>query len=54
MTDAIVSLHDLTRVFRRRGKGWRAGSSELVAVDSMTFDIEAGAAVGYIGANGAG
>ncbi|HET7659117.1 MAG TPA: ATP-binding cassette domain-containing protein, partial [Oryzihumus sp.] len=54
MTDAIVSLQDLTRAFRRRGKGWRTGSTELVAVDSMTFDIEAGAAVGYIGANGAG
>ncbi|HEX8971100.1 ATP-binding cassette domain-containing protein [Oryzihumus sp.] len=54
MTDAIVSLQDLTRVFRRRGKPWRAGSTQLIAVDSMTFDIEAGAAVGYIGANGAG
>ena len=54
MTDAIVSLQDLTRVFRRRGKGWRAERMELVAVDAMSFAIEAGASVGYIGANGAG
>ena len=54
MTDTIVSLQDLTRVFRRRARGWRGERSELVAVDAVSFDIERGESVGYIGANGAG
>ncbi len=51
--DPIVEIRDLTRVFRRRGVARRA-REDLVAVDRMTFAVEPGEAVGYIGANGAG
>jgi viologen exporter family transport system ATP-binding protein len=44
----IVQARELTRVFRRRGQ------PDLVAVDAMSFAIQAGESVGYIGANGAG
>jgi ABC-2 type transport system ATP-binding protein len=56
MTDPIVSVEDLTRVFRRKVKarGGRASRAEVVAVDALTFDIGRGESVGYIGANGAG
>ncbi len=45
---AIIETRELTREFRRRG------SPAFRAVDAMTFDVEAGASIGYIGANGAG
>lgn len=44
----IVAVEGLTRVFRRRG------APALTALDAMTFQIQPGEAVGYIGANGAG
>ena len=44
----IVAVEGLTRVFRRRG------TPALTALDAMTFQIQPGEAVGYIGANGAG
>ena len=47
-SDTMVEVTRLTRVFRRRG------ADDLTAVDGMTFRIEPGEAVGYIGANGAG
>ena len=52
-TGPILDVADLTRVFRRNGKGLRRGD-RLTAVDQMTFRVEPGEAVGYIGANGAG
>lgn len=51
MGDAIISTEGLTRAFRVRD-GRRRRS--LTAVDSLSVRIEAGEAVGYIGANGAG
>lgn len=47
----IVETHGLTRRFTRREKLKKV---ELTAVDSLDLAIEAGSAVGYIGANGAG
>ncbi|WP_327152424.1 ABC transporter ATP-binding protein [Nocardia sp. NBC_01329] len=53
--ETIVEVVGLTRQFTRRtGKGLRARREVVTAVDAMTFRIERGAAVGYIGANGAG
>ncbi len=61
-TGLIVEARRLTRVFgHRRGRGMprlragvEGGGEPLTAVDAMTFAIEPGEAVGYIGANGAG
>lgn len=55
--DPIVEVEELTRQFvrYRRGGRFRPSRREVVtAVDTMSFRIERGAAVGYIGANGAG
>ncbi|WP_228797154.1 ABC transporter ATP-binding protein [Nocardia nova] len=52
-----VEVSELTRQFvlRRTARGRRRRVREvLTAVDSMSFRIESGSAVGYIGANGAG
>ncbi|WP_040834020.1 ABC transporter ATP-binding protein [Nocardia brevicatena] len=52
----IVEVDKLTRTFvryRKEGR-LRRRREDLTAVDTMTFRIERGAAVGYIGANGAG
>ena len=64
MTAPVVSVNGLTKVFRtyRREEGLAAAlkslvrrrSTETVAVSDVTFSIEAGEMVGYIGANGAG
>ncbi|MGX1810812.1 ABC transporter ATP-binding protein [Nocardia sp. NPDC055321] len=56
MTDAIIETNGLTRTFvlRRKDRGLRRTREVLTAVDDMTFSVERGAAVGYIGANGAG
>jgi len=55
-TDPIIDMADLTREFtvRRMGKGLRRARSTLRAVDAMTFRVQPGESVGYIGANGAG
>ncbi|MGW0007477.1 ABC transporter ATP-binding protein [Nocardia grenadensis] len=54
-SDTIIEVDRLTRCFTRRtGKGLRARREVVTAVDAMTFRVERGAAVGYIGANGAG
>ncbi|MEP6631777.1 MAG: ATP-binding cassette domain-containing protein [Lapillicoccus sp.] len=51
----IVELHRLTRVFGGGGRVPRRRSRPAVrAVDEMTWAIQPGEAVGYIGANGAG
>ncbi|MEV6557603.1 ATP-binding cassette domain-containing protein [Nocardia sp. NPDC051756] len=55
--DAIIDIENLTRQFtlsRKIGKNWRRRRETLTAVDRMSFRIERGTAVGYIGANGAG
>ena len=48
----IIETQHLTRTFVRRGKGLRRTTT--TAVDDLSISIEAGEAVGYIGANGAG
>ncbi|MEV0251101.1 ATP-binding cassette domain-containing protein [Nocardia sp. NPDC050712] len=57
LSDPIVDIENLTRQFtlyRKNGRRWRRQRDTLTAVDRMSFRIERGAAVGYIGANGAG
>ncbi|QOR69991.1 ATP-binding cassette domain-containing protein [Ruania alkalisoli] len=55
MTDTIITCEGLSRDFvLRHGRGLRRRSTLTHAVTDMTFEIERGAAVGYIGANGAG
>ncbi|MFC8042598.1 ATP-binding cassette domain-containing protein [Nocardia sp. NPDC057353] len=56
MTDPIIEVTELTRQFVRRGRGRGAlrRREVVTAVHAMSFSIERGAAVGYIGANGAG
>ena len=64
MTAPAVSVRGLTKIFRtyRREEGLAAAlkslvrrrSTETVAVSDVTFAIEPGEMVGYIGANGAG
>ncbi len=53
-----IEITDLTREFvirRKDERPWRRRRREVItAVDRMSFRIEPGAAVGYIGANGAG
>jgi ABC-2 type transport system ATP-binding protein len=64
MTRPAVSVAGLTKVFRsyRRHEGLAAAlkslvrrqTTEMVAVSGVTFSIEPGEMIGYIGANGAG
>lgn len=57
LSNSIIEIDNLTRQFilyRRNGQRWRRSRETLTAVDRMTFRIERGSAVGYIGANGAG
>jgi ABC-2 type transport system ATP-binding protein len=64
MTEPAVRVAGLTKVFRtfRREEGLAAAlkslvrrvPTEIVAVSDVTFSIEPGEMVGYIGANGAG
>ncbi len=64
MSGPIVAVRSLTKVFRgyRREEGLVAAlkslvrrvATELVAVSDVTFAVEPGEMVGYIGANGAG
>lgn len=51
ITDPIIETTHLTRTFSVRD-GLRR--KQIRAVDGMTFQVAAGSAVGYIGANGAG
>ena len=57
-TDAgsVIELSDLTRQFvvRRKGDGRRRARHTISAVDAMTWRVQPGESVGYIGANGAG
>jgi ABC-2 type transport system ATP-binding protein len=52
----IVEVEDLRREFvvRRRAGRWRRAKLVVAAVDGVSFSIERGECVGYIGANGAG
>lgn len=55
--EPIIEIDELTRrfvVYRKNGTSWRRRRETLTAVDAMSFRVERGAAVGYIGANGAG
>ena len=55
MSELVIEVAGLTRTFRKKAGGLlRRTCTEVVAVDDLTFTVEAGAAVGYIGANGAG
>ena len=60
----IIEIKNLTRVFKKplRGEGikemiktlFSRKYEEIVAVDNISFNINEGEIVGYIGANGAG
>jgi len=50
--DTVIRTEGLTRRFRVRVRGLR--SREVTAVEDLSFTVEAGESVGYIGANGAG
>ncbi|MGV9751000.1 ABC transporter ATP-binding protein [Nocardia farcinica] len=55
--EPIIDVHELTRQFvvrRRTGRRFAREREIRTAVDAMSFRVERGAAVGYIGANGAG
>src|SRR5690348_5929065 len=64
MADPVVHVSELTKVFRvpEREAGLGAAARSLIrrrwrevrAVDSISFDIEAGEVVGFLGPNGAG
>ncbi|GAA0962407.1 ABC transporter ATP-binding protein [Virgisporangium aurantiacum] len=57
MTDPIIDVRELRREFvvhTPSGKWLRRNRTTVNAVDGLTFDIPRGAAVGYLGANGAG
>lgn len=57
MSDTVIEVRDLHREFIVRspsGKWLRRKRTVVHAVDGLTFDIPVGAAVGYLGANGAG
>ncbi|MFY9916648.1 MAG: ATP-binding cassette domain-containing protein [Nocardioidaceae bacterium] len=56
MTAPIIELSSLTRDFvvRRKTEGRRRARQTLTAVDAMTWSVQPGESVGYIGANGAG
>ncbi len=64
MSEPVVRVRNLTKIFRgyRREEGLAAAlkslvrrvSTEVAAVSDVTFAIEPGEMVGYIGANGAG
>ncbi len=55
MSGPIIDISDLTRTFtvRRKASTGRRRTT-IAAVDQMTFAVQPGEAVGYIGANGAG
>ncbi len=52
-TGPVVELQGLTRVFGGRGRR-ASGRTPVRAVDDMTWAVQPGESVGYIGANGAG
>jgi len=54
--EPIIEVRDLTREFtvRRKGRGPLRTRSTVAAVERMTFSVQPGESVGYIGANGAG
>lgn len=56
MTEPIIDVRDLRRSFTVRSPNGRIRRTRSVvhAVDGLTFAVADGAAVGYIGANGAG
>ena len=64
MPDPVVHVSELTKIFKvpEREAGLRAAAKALfkrdtrdvLAVDAITFDIEAGEVVGFLGPNGAG
>ncbi len=56
MTGPIIELSALTREFsvRRKTDSRRRERQTLTAVDAMTWRVQPGESVGYIGANGAG
>lgn len=52
---ALIELDEVTRDFtQRHGSGLRRTRATKRAVDRMSFSVEPGEAVGYIGANGSG
>ena len=64
MSDPVVHVNELTKIFKvpEREPGLRAAAKSLVrrktrevhAVEAISFDIEPGEVVGFLGPNGAG
>ena len=56
MTAPIIELTELSREFvvRRKGAGRLRERHVISAVDAMSWAVQPGESVGYIGANGAG
>ncbi|NED98850.1 ABC transporter ATP-binding protein [Phytoactinopolyspora halotolerans] len=56
MSESIIDVRDLRREFTVRSPSGRVRRTKrsVHAVDGLTFSMPAGAAIGYIGANGAG
>lgn len=50
---AIIQVEHVTREFKRGGR-WGKTATFKRAIDDLTFYVEPGTAVGYIGANGSG
>jgi ABC-2 type transport system ATP-binding protein len=51
---SAIEITDLVREFVLRGRGLRRERTVVRAVDGISFTVQQGEAVGYIGANGAG
>ena len=56
MDSPLIEVRDLRRTFRvtRKLSRFRRVRDQLTAVDSVSFSVAAGEAVGYVGPNGAG
>ncbi len=54
MSEPIIAAEGLTREFVVRTRGSRLRGRRLTAVADLSFTVQPGEAVGYIGANGAG
>ncbi|EYR64258.1 ABC transporter ATP-binding protein [Actinotalea ferrariae CF5-4] len=50
----IVEVQDLTKVFRLRGKGLLSRSTEITAVDGVSFAIPRGTTTAIVGESGSG
>ncbi|MHB2168601.1 ABC transporter ATP-binding protein [Alsobacter sp. R-9] len=54
MTEALLSVRDLSKVFRGRSRGFLMPRPETRAVDGVSFDIARGETLGLVGESGCG